>query len=192
MMRFLSNLAETTIPGVVESIVPPVALLILAKKLNPNKPQNQAIKWALISGITYVLVFWLTNTGAWMQAIDLKHIQYLTAYPQHALSLVLTAFGLLALAIYAVYVTKKNSGAQTLQELNVRGVGVIITALGMYFLWNYLSWVFFNGAWSSWYAWFLGHNLDLWMLSLPLVGIALLFYKITTKHSAEPANEKVE
>jgi hypothetical protein len=191
-MSFLSNLAWTTIPGVVESIVPPVALLILTKKLNPNKPQTQAIKWAQITGITYVLVFWLTNTGAWMQAIDLKGIQYLTTYPQHALSLALTAVGLLALAIYAIYVTKKNKGAQTLQELNLRSVGVIITALGMYFLWNYLSWVFFNGGWSSWYAWFLGHNLDLWMLSLPLVGIALLFYKITTKQSAEPANEKTK
>jgi len=190
IMHFLSNLAWTTIPGVVESIVPPVALLILAKKHNPNKPQNQAIKWALITGITYVLVFWLTNTGAWMQAIDLKGLQYLTAYPQHALSLALTVFGLLALTIYAVYVTKKNSGAQTLKELNLRNISVIITMLGMYFLWNYLSWVFFNGAWSSWYAWFLGHNLDLWMLSLPLFGLALLFYKISAKPSAELTSKR--
>ncbi len=189
-MNFLSNLAWTTIPNIVEAIVPPVALLILAKKLNPNKPQNQAIKWALISGITYVLVFWLTNTGAWMQAINLKGIQYLTLYPQHTLSWVLTTVGLLLLVIYAVYVTKKNSGTQTLQELNLRSTGAIITGLGMYFLWNYLSWVFFNGGWSSWYAWFLGHNLDLWMLSLPLVGIALLFYKISAKQSSEVTNEK--
>ncbi len=187
---FLSNLAWTTIPSVVESIVPPIALLILAKKLNPNKPQNQAIKWALISGVTYVLIFWLTNTGAWMQAIGLKGNQYLSAYPQHVLSFALTAFGLLALTFYAVYVTKKNSGAKTLQELNLRGVGVIITLLGMYFLWNYLSWIFFNGAWSSWYAWFLGHNLDLWMLSLPLLGVPFLFHKIKPKQSVEPEKTK--
>ena len=36
----------------------------------------------------------------------------------------------------------------------------------MYFLWNYLTWIYFGGdaVWSTWYAWFLGHNLDLWML----------------------------
>ena len=171
----LSNLAWTTIPSIVESIAPPIALLILTSKLGPNKPINKAIKWALISGTTYVVVFWLTNTGSWMLTVQSKSIQYLTTYPQHLLSFALTAFGLLALAIYAAYSTKKSTGAQTLQELNLRAVGAIIALLGMYFLWNYLSWVFFNGAWSDWYAWFLGHNLDLWMLSLPLLGLPLLF-----------------
>jgi hypothetical protein len=174
-MSWLSNLVWTTIPALVESIAPTIALLILAKKLKANKPQTPALKWALITGTLYVLVFWLTNTGAWMQAVDLKGTGYLTVSPQHLLSLILTAAGLLALTFYSAYVTKKNTGAQTFQELNLRAVGVIITGLGMYFLWNYLSWVFFNGAWSSWYAWFLGHNLDLWMLSLPLLGVPLLF-----------------
>jgi hypothetical protein len=38
-------------------------------------------------------------------------------------------------------------------------------------------WVFFGsvGGWGAWYQWFLGHNLDLWVLSLPLVGVPLLF-----------------
>ncbi len=47
----------------------------------------------------------------------------------------------------------------------------------MYFLWNYLTWIYFGGdaVWSYWYAWFLGHNLDLWFLSLPLMGLPLLF-----------------
>ncbi len=173
-----NNLAWATIPGIVESIVPPVALLILAVKLNPNKPFRGVVKWALISGFTYVLTFWLTNTGAWMQVIDsAKGTAYLTSYPQHLFSFAITVIGLLALAIYAGFVAWKNRNASTLQDLNMHGATAIITLLGMYFLWNYLSWVFFNGGWSSWYAWFLGHNLDLWMLSLPLLGIALLFYK---------------
>jgi hypothetical protein len=187
-----NNLAWTTIPGVIESIVPPVALLILAVKLNAKKPFRGVAKWTLISGFTYVLTFWLTNTGAWMQVVTLKGTLYLTSYPQHLFSFVITAIGLLALAIYAGFVAWKNSGASTIQDLNIRAVAAIVSLLGMYFLWNYLSWVFFNGGWSSWYAWFLGHNLDLWMLSLPLFGIALLFYKITTEKSAEPANEKAK
>ncbi len=173
-----NNLAWATIPGIVESIVPPVALLILAVKLNPNKPFRGVVKWALISGVTYVLTFWLTNTGAWMQVIDsAKGTAYFTSYPQHLFSFAITAIGLLALAIYAGFVARKNRGASTLQELNIRAIAAVITLLGMYFLWNYLSWVFFNGGWSSWYAWFLGHNLDLWMLSLPLLGLPLIFYK---------------
>ena len=190
-MALFDNLAWTTIPGIIESIVPPVALLILAVKLNPSKPFRGIIKWALISGFTYVLTFWLTNTGAWMQVITSpKGTSYLISYPQHLFSFAITTIGLLALAIYAGLITKKNSGALTLQDLNIRAVGAIVTLLGMYFLWNYLSWVFFNGGWSSWYAWFLGHNLDLWMLSLPLLGLPLIFYKIQPKQSVETEKTK--
>jgi len=84
---------------------------------------------------------------------------------------------LLALTLYSVYTTKKLSGTVSLQELNLKPVGVIILGLGLFFLWNYLTWIFFGGdhVWSSWYAWLLGHNMDLWMLSLPLVGLPLLF-----------------
>jgi hypothetical protein len=191
----LSNLAWTTIPSIVESIAPPIALLVLASKLGLNKPINKAIKWALISGAIYIVVFWLTNTGEWVLTVwglGGKGVGYLTNYSQNMISFVLTLVGLLALAIYTGYFTWKSRGIQTLQDLNLKAVGGIITALGMYFLWNYLTWIFFGGdyVWSSWYAWFLGHNLDLWMLSLPLVGLALLFYKITAKQSTESANEK--
>jgi uncharacterized membrane protein YqhA len=103
------------------------------------------------------------------------------------LNFILTTFGLVALAIYAAYFTKKSSGVQTLQELKLKTVGAIITALGMFFLWNYLTWIFFGGnyLWSDWFAWFLGHNLDLWMLSLPLIGLPLLFInKLQEKNSS--------
>ncbi len=33
------------------------------------------------------------------------------------------------------------------------------------------------GGWSDWYAWFLGHNMELWMMAIPLVGVPLLFKK---------------
>ena len=66
---------------------------------------------------------------------------------------------------------------ESLQDLDLKPVGVIILGLGLFYLWNYLTWIFFGGdhVWSSWYAWLLGHNMDLWMLSLPLVGLPLLF-----------------
>ena len=61
-----------------------------------------------------------------------------------------------------------------MEELKLKTIGAILIVFGLFFLWNYLTWIFFGG-WSSWYAWFLGHNLDLWMLSLPLLGLPLLF-----------------
>ena len=174
----LTQFALNTVPSVVESILIPVALFVLASKLNPTKPVNNAIKWALITGTSYIFVFWLTNTSMWFITILYeKGASYLTSYPENMLNFVLTTFGLLALAIYAAYFTKKSSGVQTLQELKLKTAGVIITALGMFFLWNYLTWIFFGGnyLWSDWFAWFLGHNLDLWMLSLPMLGLPLLF-----------------
>jgi hypothetical protein len=168
----------TTIPSVVEATLIPATLLILAYKLSPAKPLNGVIKWALITGTSYIFVFWLTNTSMWFITLRLQTgYGYLTTYPQNLVSFILTTFGLLALTIYSAYFTKKSSGAKSFQELNLKIVGGIILALGMYFLWNYLTWIFFGGnhVWSLWYAWFLGHNLDLWMLSLPLLGIPLLF-----------------
>jgi hypothetical protein len=184
-------LALSVIPTTVESIVLPIALFVLAFKLNPNKPLKTPLKWGLITGTIYIVVFWLINTSIWLGIIKSKGIAYLwtevvqvngvdqvISHPEHLVSFVTTAFGLLALTIYSGYITKKSTHRETLQDLKLPALGAIILALGTYFLWNYFSWAIFAGnTWNDWYAWFLGHNMDLWMLSLPLVGLPLLFYK---------------
>jgi hypothetical protein len=173
----LSLLITTGIPCLVSSIAIPIALFKLSSKLNPSKATQDAIKWALIAGTIYIFVFWLNNTGMWITAIMSKGTEYLTTYPENLLSFILTTLGLLALAVFTAYFSKKSVGTEALEKLKLRTLGAIIVALGLYFLWNYLTWIFFGGdyLWSDWYAWFLGHNLDLWMLSLPLVGLPLLF-----------------
>lgn len=178
----VSLLITTGIPCLVSSIAIPIALFKLASKLNPNKPPKDAIKWGLIAGTAYVFVFWLNNTGMWIATLMSKGTEYLTTYPENMLSFGLTTIGLLALAVFTAYFTKKSVGTETLEKLKLRTIGAIIVALGLYFLWNYLTWIFFGGdyLWSDWYAWFLGHNLDLWMLSLPLVGLPLLFKRQTS------------
>jgi len=181
----LTSLAISVIPLIAESIVLPISLLVLAWKLNPNKPVQNIIKWSLISGSVFIFVFWLTNTSMWLVTLQVKGTHYLTAYPGNLLSFILTAFGLLALAIYATIFAAQSTRVQSLQELKLRTAGAIILSLGMYFLWNYLTWVFFNYPWSDWYAWFLGHNLDLWLLSLPLLGLPLIFTKRRSKEPAE-------
>ncbi len=165
------------LPAVLESTIVPVAILVLAFKLSPNKPVKDAVKWGLIAATVLITVYWLLNMGIWMLTLPVKGTQYITQYPQLMVAFLSTVIGLLALSIYSGYVTKKLSGTLSLQSLNLKPVGVIVTGLGVWYLWNYLTWIFFGGnyMWSDWYAWLLGHNMDLWMLSLPLAGLPLLF-----------------
>ena len=155
----------------------------LSYELNPNKPAKGAIKWGLIAGTIYILVFWLVNTGLWVSTIRQKGTEYLTVHPENLLSLALTTIGMLALTIFTAYFAKKSVGTETLEKLKLKTVGAIIIALGLFFLWNYMTWIFFgrNEVWSVWYAWFLGHNMDLWLLSIPLVGLPLLFERNSTQ-----------
>jgi hypothetical protein len=86
--------------------------------------------------------------------------------------------GLLSLAIITAYFLKKSVNTESLAKLDLKRVGLIITALGLYFNLTYAVWLFFGsvGGWSTWYAWFLNHAyLYLWLLSLPFVGLPLLF-----------------
>ena len=173
----LGSFLESTLPVFVVSVVVPVVLVKLFFELNPNKGLRGVIKWGLIAGTVYIFMFWIDNTGNWIGAIERKGIEYVTAYPDHILSFGLTSLGLLALALYGVYFTKKTIGANSLAEVDLRKVGAVITMVGLYFLVIYSMWLCFgtDAKWSTWYAWFLGHNMDLWALSLPVVGIPLLF-----------------
>jgi hypothetical protein len=173
----VGSLIATAIPCFVEAIAIPIALLKLVFELSPNKPTKGAIKWGLIAGTLYVLVLWLNNTGMWIYSVMWKGGAYLISYPENLLSFGLTTVGLFVLVVFTAYFSKKSIGTETLEKLKLKTAGAIIVALGLYFLWNYLTWIFFgrNELWSDWYAWFLGHNLDLWLLSIPLVGLPLLF-----------------
>ncbi len=173
----ISLVITTGIPCIFSSIAIPIALFVLASKLKPSKPQ--ATKWVWIVGLFYIIDFWLVNMGTWANLIITpgRGIEYIIGHTEYLFSFILTVVGLLALAIYTGYAATKSKF-----ELRTWPVGVILTSLGLYFLWNYLAWIFFGG-WNDWYAWFLGHNLDLWMLTLPLVGLPLLFQ---TKKEALP------
>ncbi len=167
---------STGIPCTVGSIGIPISMFMLAYRLNPFKPANGAIKWAMIAGLFYALTLWLNNTGMWITTVLTKGTDWLFSSPESLVSFVSAVFGLLALVIYTGYFAKKSSGTYDWARLKLGTIGALITGIGMFFLWNYLTWIFFGG-WNEWYAWILGHNLDLWMLSLPLVGLPLLFYR---------------
>ena len=198
---------NTGLPCLVEGILIPALLLKLVFLLNPNKPSKNAIKWSFIAGTAYVFVFWLNNTSNWLNVVlrpaeyyegagngalfPYAGFEYVTAYPDHIISFAYTTVGLLVVALYAAYLTKKSLGTESWRSLDLRKIGLVVTAVGLYFLLNYVMWlavgtnnqlVLIHNApqmvdvkWTEWYAWFLGHNLDLWVLSLPMVGVPLLF-----------------
>jgi hypothetical protein len=176
---------STGLPCMVASIAIPISLFILAFKLGPNKPAKGPIKWATIAGVFYVLAFWLNNSGMWIITVMGPGLDFVTNTPQYLVSFSITLVGLLALTIFTAYFAMKSIKAE---QIHLPTAGAILTALGMYFLWNYLTWIFFGG-WNQWYAWILGHNLDLWMLALPMLGLPLLFYK-APKQAADTANKE--
>ena len=174
----VSFILSTGIPCLFEAIVLPFALIKIVTYLSSNKSERGIIKWGLIAGTGYIFVWWLNNTGLWINAIIIKGSQYLTNYPINMISFISTIFGLLLLGIIAIIFSKKSIGTEQIELLNFKIVGSIIIFTGLYFLWNYLAGIVYGSElWSVWYAWFLGHNLDLWALSLPLLGIAILFKK---------------
>ena len=176
IINVLTTLMSGVIPNTVESVAVPIVLLILAFKLDPNKPSTN-IKWTLITGTLLLFVFWLTNMSIWIDILQVEGTSGVTNYSVNTVSFILTVFGLLALALFSTGFTVASVRAKPKAKLNLKIAGAMITVFGLYFLWEYLTWIFFGGnyLWSTWYAWFLGHNLDLWMLSLPLLGVPLLF-----------------
>ena len=133
-----SLLISTGIPCIV-AITIIISLFMLTKNLNPNKPPRAAIKWATLAGFFYVLEFWLNNTGMWIITSMHSGFDYVLASPQYLFSFLVTTVGMLALVVYTAYFAKKSMKAQTFEAISLRGVGVILVALGTYFLWNYLD-----------------------------------------------------
>lgn len=170
-------LINTGIPCMVEAIALPIALIKLFFALNLSKPSKDKIKWGLITGAVYAIVFWLNNTCNWLTAALYKGWGLIFDYPANIFSFLLTTFGLLALALYAIYFTKKSLGTESLGHLDWHKIGVQVLLMGLYFDIIYIMWLLLGsvGGWNEWYAWFLGHNMDLWIVALPIAGLPLLF-----------------
>jgi len=184
---------QITIPCLFNGIAIPIVLAKLFLTLNPDKPAKETIKWGLIAGTVYLFAFWINNAGNWIAAVLAKGISYLTDYPINMLSFILTTAGLLLLSIYTAYFSKKTIGKESLSRFDLAKIGLILIATGMYLTFILLLYYLFGavGGWGAWYAWFLGHGyLDLWGLTLPFVGLPLLFY--TSNSTVEAVSDPVE
>jgi hypothetical protein len=166
-------LVTTTIPCLFESIILPIVFSMLFLKLNEKNLNNGAMKWGLIAGTAYIYVFWLNNLCNWAAAVYIKGASYLTSFPANVLSFALTSVGLLALALFSTYFTMKTLRGAGPVKMDLRKVGNLIVFFGLYFDAIFMLWIYLGsvGGWSTWYAWFLGHNADLWLMLAPLAGI---------------------
>jgi hypothetical protein len=169
-------IASTGLPCLVEAIAIPVVLAKVFLELNPKSSRGW-IKWALISGVTYLFVFWFNYTMQWTATLMMKGIDYVILYPINAISFALTAVGLLLLTLFAAFSFRRMFGKESLMGADLKRVGIIVTVFGLYFDLLYLLWLLFGnvGGYSLWHTFFIHHNVDLWCLTLPLVGLPLFF-----------------
>lgn len=170
-------IASTGLPCLVEAIVIPIVLTKVFLELNPNKSARGWIKWALISGVTYLFVFWFNYTMQWTATLIQEGIDFVVLYPINAFGFALTAVGLLLLTLFAAFSFRRMFGKENLIGADLKRVGIIVTVFGLYFDLLFLLWILFGsvGGYNLWHTFFIHHNVDLWCLTLPLVGLPLLF-----------------
>ena len=176
----------TLIPWLAIVLVVPPLLLKLRAAVKKGASNQEIIKWACLTGVGYLFaVFWFNYTMLWAG----ETVPYTRVYEQWGLSFVLqpanflsfflTVFGLLALAIVTLITTLPAIKKQ-LTELNLTRVGIILVALGGYFVFN-LFYYYLTGTYyahpSVWYE-VIGplHNPNLWAVSLIFLGAPLIIY----------------
>ena len=182
-------LFETAIPTLVQATVVPFALLKLRSKLrskltaNPSK--QEVAKGACITGVAYMVYWWITYFGQWMASILQPSsyaqtypgygVGFLLNYPINTLTFVLTAIGLPLLIVYFWW-TSQPALKDPTKEFHLRSIGTVLTLIGAYFI--TIAVLFYNfgyvGGASIWIIFFMFNNPDLWCVTLPLVGIPLI------------------
>lgn len=167
-------IASTGLPCLLESTVLPAFLILLFAKLKPDKPYAEKAKWALKAGTLYIFILWLNYTMQWIAEILRAGAGFILNYPVNTFAFALTAIGLLLIAIYTAAYTRKF--VEKPERTGLRQLGAIITAFGLYFDINLLLWLIYGspGGWNLWHTFFIHHNMDLWMATLPLAGLPLL------------------
>ncbi|MEM2092851.1 MAG: hypothetical protein QXE16_01045 [Candidatus Bathyarchaeia archaeon] len=167
-------IASTGLPCLLESTVLPAFLLLLFAKLKPDKPYIEKARWAFIAGTLYIFIFWFNYTMQWIAELLRTGTGFILNYPVNTFALTLTAIGLLLITLYTAIYTRKFM--ENPNKTGLKQLGVIITAFGLYFDINLLLWLVYGspGGWNLWHTFFIHHNMDLWMATLPLAGLPLL------------------
>ena len=188
---------EATIPSLFEAIFVPIPLFVLAYRLRREGKPGTVARWGCISGIMYIFAIWIRFLMQWVATIVQTPVytnppginpsnffgfpgygwSYLLNFPLNMLSFILTAVGLPLVAVYLLY--SSLPAIRTLgARVPVRKVGFALILVGAWFMIAFFvlyALPGYVGAKSIWATFFTGHNVDLWMLGLPIVGIPLAF-----------------
>jgi len=142
-------------------IFPP--LFILSRKL--NNPQNLPLilKWACIAAPLYVLGFWVRHGLLWVYALSSSRV--LQAGFFEAVGFVDSCFTLL---VAAALTTVACLAFRQKKALKLGLVGAAVVLVGVYFVFYDLV-----AVWLPVYRAFLPLT-DFWMITLPVLGAALL------------------
>lgn len=169
-------IASTGLPCLFESTILPVCLLFLFTRLKSDNPHFEKAKWTLICGTLYIFIFWFNYTMQWVAEIFRTGISFILNYSVNIFAFALTAIGLLLTAFYSAIYTRKY--IKNPNKLSLKQIGIIITALGLYFDINILLWIMYGslGGWNLWHTFFIYHNMDLWAATMPLAGLPLIFF----------------
>jgi len=183
---------ETAIPTLAEAVIMPISLLKLKSKLTPDaKFGKETYRWACVVGVCYFIVFWLTYLTQWIASFIQPEsyastfpgygIKYIIEYPLNMFTFLLTAVGLPLLATYFVWSTLPAM-RDPAAGLNLRRLGITLTVLGFYFMTIITLFRVFGyvGGASIWIVFFMFNNADLWCVTLPVLGIALILLKNPT------------
>ncbi|MCW4029087.1 MAG: hypothetical protein NWE92_05510 [Candidatus Bathyarchaeota archaeon] len=177
----------TFIPCTAIVLVVPPLLLKLRTTINHNASTAEIGKWASLAGVGYLfVVFWFNFSMMWSGVA----VPYTRVYEQYGLdfmlqpanlfSFVLTVFGLLAVALTALFATLPLIKQQP-KKPSLAGVGAALAGLGGYFI-TTAVYYYATGGYSAhpsvWYE-VIGplHNPNLWVISLVFLGLSLIFYR---------------
>jgi hypothetical protein len=191
-----SNLViEATIPSLLEALIVPIPLFLAALKLSQGeKSRGDAIKWACVAGVAYLFALWVRMSVQWFatffqtpnyEIVFHGHgFSYILNFPINMFQFLLTFVGLFLFAVvFLIWVLPaiRNPGTYP----SFRRIGFGLTLFGGYFITIAVFFVIFNeaGGHSIWSTFFAIHNFDRWMVSLPFLGIPLLFKRKELKEN---------
>jgi hypothetical protein len=143
-------------------IFPP--LFILSRKLRKRQGLLSILTWAGIAGVLYVFGFWVRHGLLWVYAIWPMGTQQ-----AGLLDIIGSVNSLLTLLVAAIVSVVAVLTFRQKKKLNSLLVGTSIILVGSYFvIYDLVS------VWVQLYRYFLPLT-DFWMITLPLLGIAVLF-----------------
>ena len=183
----------TAIPCLAIVLAVPPLLLKLRATIKGESAREEIAKWVSLTGLAYLfVVFWFNYSMLWaasMVPYPRASQQFGWAFllePTNFASFCVTFFGLLALALTALY-TALPAIKKLQTKPNLTWVGVVLLAFGSYFLFNTLYY-YLTGSYqahpSVWYE-VIGplHNPNLWGLAFIFLGAPLIIQSRTKKHA---------